>query len=55
MKRAVAPREGCVSRNFISVGSLNSRIVAPRKGCVSRNYEQAGRALGVGLHPARGV
>ena len=33
----VAPREGCVSRNYSSNCKAYLCIVAPREGCVSRN------------------
>ena len=33
----VAPREGCVSRNFPEQIFYFSLSVAPREGCVSRN------------------
>ena len=35
--KAVAPREGCVSRNAASQANQNNVLVAPREGCVSRN------------------
>ncbi len=33
----VAPREGCVSRNFGEDIDGQKVLVAPREGCVSRN------------------
>ena len=35
---AVAPREGRVSRNSASIGSVAGARVAPREGRVSRNF-----------------
>ncbi len=34
----VAPREGCVSRNFFIFLIIFTFLVAPREGCVSRNF-----------------
>ena len=54
--RAVAPREGRVSRNMPFMMSAGHVLVAPREGRVSRNGV-CSRILeaGGGSRPARGV
>ena len=52
----VAPRKGCVSRNYFIFMAWNWKFVAPRKGCVSRNvYKLSLELPPLELHPARGV